>query len=123
TLALDRIHDPVMRDEEAMDIPDEQLDSYYGGSFGIFSGPPKHAAILRFSPQRARWVAEEQWHSDQQGSWLADGSYQLSLPYGDSRELVLDILRYGPDVEVIAPDELRCEVRERLIAALRQYEK
>ena len=123
TLALDRIHDPVMRHEEAMDIPEEQLDSYYGGSFGIFSGPPKHTAILRFCPQRARWVAEEQWHPDQQGSWLDDGSYQLSLPYGDSRELVLDILRYGPDVEVVAPDELRCEVKGRLIAALKQYEK
>ena len=36
---------------------------------------------------------------------------------------VLDILRYGPDVEVMAPDELRREVKGRLIAALKQYEK
>jgi len=123
TLALDRIRDLVMLDDEAMEIPDEQLDRYYSGSFGIFSGPATHTAVLRFTPQRARWVADEQWHPDQQGSWLDDGSYQLSLPYGDSRELVLDILRYGPDVEVIAPEELRREVRERLAAALKQYEK
>ncbi len=123
TLALDRIRDLVMLDDEAMAIPDEQLDRYYSGSFGIFSGPATQTAILRFTPQRARWVAEEQWHPDQQGSRLDDGSYQLSLPYGDSRELVLDILRYGPDVEVIAPDELRREIKERLTAALKQYEK
>jgi proteasome accessory factor C len=36
---------------------------------------------------------------------------------------VLDILRYGPDVEVVAPDELRCEVKKRLKAALKQYEE
>lgn len=68
-------------------------------------------------------MAEEQRHPDQHGSWLNDESYQLSFPYGDSRELVLDILRYGPDVKVLAPDELRSEVKERLIAALKQYEK
>lgn len=123
TLALDRIRDLVMLPDEAMEIPDEQLDRYYSSSFGIFSGPATQTAVLRFTPQRARWVAEEQWHPDQQGSWLDDGSYQLSLPYGDSRELVLDILRYGPDVEVIAPEELRREIKDRLIAALNQYEK
>ncbi len=87
-----------------------------------FSGPATRTAVLRFTPKRARWIAAEQWHPEQQGSWLADGSYQLCLPYGDSRELVLDILRYGPDVEVLAPDDLRREVRARLTAALKQYE-
>ncbi len=123
TLALDRIRDPVMLAEDAMEIPDEQLDRYYSGSFGIFSGPATQTAVLRFTAQRARWVAEEQWHPEQQGSWLNDGSYQLSLPYGDSRELVLDILRYGPDVEVMAPAELRREIKDRLTVALQQYEK
>ena len=123
TLSLDRIRDLVMLDDEAREIPDEQLDRYYSASFGIFSGPATQTAILRFTAQRARWVAEEQWHPEQQGSWLDDGSYQLSLPYGDSRELVLDILRYGPDVEVMAPDALRCEIKDRLIAALQQYKK
>jgi len=123
TLALDRVRDPVMLDDEAREIPDEQLDGYYSGSFGIFSGPATQTAILRFTAQRARWVAEEQWHPDQRGSWLDDGSYELRLPYGDSRELVLDILRYGPDVEVMAPDELRREVKKRLAAALRRYEE
>ncbi|MFH2122997.1 MAG: WYL domain-containing protein [Pseudomonadota bacterium] len=123
TLALDRIRELVVLDDAAREIPDEELDRHYSAAFGIFSGPATQTAILHFTPQRARWVAEEQWHPHQQGSWLADGSYQLSLPYGDSRELVLDILRYGPDVEVMAPDELRGEVKERLIAALKQYEK
>jgi len=36
--------------------------------------------------------------------------------------LVLDILRCGPDVEVIAPKELRKEVKEKLLAALENYQ-
>ncbi|MBV5305720.1 MAG: WYL domain-containing protein [Desulfobulbaceae bacterium] len=123
TFALDRVSEIVLLDETALEIADEELDDHYAGAFGIFSGPATRKAVLRFTPQRARWIAAEQWHPDQQGTWLSDGSYQLCLPYGDSRELVLDILRYGPDVEVVAPDELRCEVRKRLKAALKQYEE
>ncbi|HFQ90317.1 MAG TPA: WYL domain-containing protein, partial [Desulfobulbus sp.] len=60
---------------------------------------------------------------DQQGTFNDDGSYELALPFSDSRELVLDILRYGPDVEVLAPDSLRREIVARLTAALKKYQK
>lgn len=123
TLALDRIRELVVLDDAAREIPDEQLDRHYSAAFGIFSGPATQTAILHFTPQRARWVAEEQWHPDQQGCRLDNGSYELRLPYGDPRELVLDILRYGPDVKVIAPEGLCCEVKKRLAAALRRYEE
>jgi hypothetical protein len=52
---------------------------------------------------------------------LEDGGYELRLPYGDPRELVMDILKYGPDVEVLAPEALRAAVAERLEDAARQY--
>jgi predicted DNA-binding transcriptional regulator YafY len=38
----------------------------------------------------------------------------LSLPFADPRELVMDILRHVPEVEVIAPDDLNEEVARRL---------
>jgi predicted DNA-binding transcriptional regulator YafY len=33
----------------------------------------------------------------------------------------MDILKYGPDVEVVAPPDLRARVAERLAEAVRQY--
>ena len=51
-------------------------------------------------------MAEEQWHPAQEGRWLSDGRYELRVPYSDQRELVMEILRHGPDVQVIAPPEL-----------------
>jgi len=33
----------------------------------------------------------------------------------------MDILKYGPDVQVLAPEELRAEVAARLAAALALY--
>jgi len=43
------------------------------------------------------------------------------LSFSDSRELILEIMRYGPDVEVLEPESLRQQVRERLRQALERY--
>ena len=81
---------------------------------------PARSALLRFTPERARWVADERGHPEQKGRY--DGShYLLEIPYADDRELVLDILKHGPDVEVMAPASLRREVAARLRRAAQQY--
>jgi predicted DNA-binding transcriptional regulator YafY len=36
----------------------------------------------------------------------------LKLPYSDPRELAMDILRYGGDVEELGPPELREMLKE-----------
>ena len=50
-----------------------------------------------------------------------DGSFQLQVPYSDARELLMDILKFGPDVEVLGPASLRKVVMERLQSSLKQY--
>ncbi len=122
SFALERIRDSKVLPETARDIPDAELDAYFGSAYGIFAGQPTQTAVLRFTPERARWIADERWHPQQQGRMLDDGRYELRIPYGDARELIMDILRHGSDVEVVAPEELRREVAERLRAALRIYE-
>jgi predicted DNA-binding transcriptional regulator YafY len=52
---------------------------------------------------------------------LDDGSWELRLPYVDETELVMDLLRQGEQVQVLAPDSLRQAVRQRLAAALAAY--
>jgi len=47
--------------------------------------------------------------------------YELTVPYADERELVGEILRHGPDVEVVGPDSLVEVVRERLERAAGRY--
>jgi predicted DNA-binding transcriptional regulator YafY len=77
--------------------------------------------VLKFTKERSRWVADEVWHPEQQGQQLDDGSYELRIPYRDSRELVMDILRHGPHVVVIEPASLVEEVKKQLSEALRRY--
>lgn len=121
TFALDAITSAEELEQAARELPPEDIEAYHSSAYGIFSGSAKDTAILVFEQQRARWVAAEQWHPQQRSRWLEDGRYELRIPYRHSAELVMDILKYGPDVEVMAPDSLRLEVSERLAAALRRY--
>jgi predicted DNA-binding transcriptional regulator YafY len=122
TFALDAVALARVLDEPAKEVPDSELDAHYASSYGIFAGEPREVAVLRFDPRRARWVSKERWHRDQQGRFLDDGRYELRVPYGNALELVMDILKYGPDVEVMGPVELRREVGRRLRSALAYYE-
>ena len=121
SFSLDAIRDAEAVDEAATEIPDAQLDRELGSGYGIFAGTEVRTAELRFSPVMARWVSRERWHSQQEGQFETDGSYTLKVPYAEERELVMDILRYGPEVEVLGPPELRRSVSIALRSTLSLY--
>ncbi len=122
SFAVDRIAAPQMQDAQAIDRDDAELNQHLAASYGIFSGAPKAWATLRFSPHAARWVADEHWHSQQQGQFLSDGRYELKVPYSNSKELLMDVLKYGPDAEVIAPLSLREEMKILLQLSIGAYQ-
>jgi len=45
----------------------------------------------------------------------------LTIPYKHDTELIQDILKYGPEVEVLAPPQLRQKVKQRLEETLKHY--
>jgi predicted DNA-binding transcriptional regulator YafY len=100
--------------KRARDVSEKSLDATLGSGFGIFSGRQTETAILQFNPKRARWVSREHWHSQQEGDFELDGSYLLRVPYSDPRELIMDILKYGPDVKVLGPETLVAAVKEQI---------
>ena len=123
SFSVDRISGARVLDAEARDIAETQLDEHLAGSYGIFSGPPKGWATIVFSAKSARWVADERWHSQQQGRYLSDGRYELKVPYSTSRELLMDVLHYGSDAEIIEPPSLREQAKSLLQLALSNYER
>ena len=122
SFAVDRISEPKAQDGAALDVPEGELDSHLAGSYGIFSGAPKAWATIVFNARAARWVADEHWHSKQEGRLLADGRYELRVPYSNAKELLMDVMRYGPDAEIVAPPSLREEAKILLRLALSGYE-
>jgi predicted DNA-binding transcriptional regulator YafY len=112
-----------MMEEPAREVQGQELDEVLGSGYGIFSGRPTQWAQLRFTPARARWVSIEAWHPDQRSRFEVDGSYLLEIPYSDDRELVMDILKHGPEVEVVAPPALRQRVKDLLNDTIKRYNR
>lgn len=121
SFSLENISQPHIRDDLAIDVPDNELDQILTSGYGIFSGKTVQWATLRFTPERARWVATEQWHPAQKGEWDSAGHWMLQIPYSDDRELVMDILRHTPEVEVLAPEELRTRVMEKMRVGMTRW--
>ncbi len=112
--AIDGIRDAVTLDVAADEIANERLESHLATSYGIVHGDGANElqwARLRFTADRARWVAAEVWHPEQRGRLEANGRYTLEVPYRDDRELLLEIVKHAGEVEVLGPAELREKVR------------
>ncbi len=121
SFALERIRGMAMLDSDSLDLPAEEISEHFDQAFGIFSGPVRETAVLRFKAEAARWAAEEAWHPEQQSEWLEDGRWELRLPIGHQRELIMSILSYGADIEVVQPTSLRAGVIEAIGAMQAVY--
>ncbi len=119
--SVDAVKQAEILDKRAKDVADKRLDEVLGSGYGIFSGENVSWATLRFSPERSRWVSSERWHQNQQAKISKDGSLELKVPYADDRELIMDILKYGGDCQVIEPKALRERVVTELKRGLSQY--
>jgi predicted DNA-binding transcriptional regulator YafY len=120
--SVERVQSASELPARAEDIAERELDRYFASAYGIFAGRADKTAVLRFTAERARWVADERWHPQQAGRFLEDGSYELRLPYREEHELVMDILRFGGDVVVLEPASLREAAVTALVAALGSYD-
>ncbi|MCZ7601102.1 MAG: WYL domain-containing protein [Gammaproteobacteria bacterium] len=59
SFSLDRISHPRANGDAARDIEESNLDRHFASAYGIFAGEANEVAVLRFTRERARWVAEE----------------------------------------------------------------
>jgi predicted DNA-binding transcriptional regulator YafY len=121
SFAVDAIASARLLDTPSRDLADAELDAVLRAGYGIFGGASTQSAVLRFTADAARWVAHETWHPAQRGRLEPDGSYVLEIPYSQDAELVMDILRHGANVEVLAPAGLRARVAAAVEATLARY--
>jgi predicted DNA-binding transcriptional regulator YafY len=121
--ALDRIETAEFERGEFQKVPKDRLDAFFGESYGIFTGPADKRAVIDFTGIAARAVSREKWHPKQGGEWRDESIYRLVIPYGHSRELIMDVLRWGDEAEVIEPKELREAVVTMVEKMKKNYEK
>ncbi|MDX8401094.1 MAG: WYL domain-containing protein [Mariprofundaceae bacterium] len=107
SFALERIEAVEPLDACCHECSEAMLDRHLATGFGIFGGEPDKLARIRFTEKAARWVRDEEWHPHQQMRELPDGGIELAIPYANPTELIMEIARWGPEAEALAPASLR----------------
>lgn len=90
-------------------------------AFGLFSGKANQIAVLHFAPEVAHWVKHEQWHPEQKDKKLTNGGLERRIPYYIDTELQSEILRFGEQIQVVEPRNLRESIINRLRLAINKY--
>ena len=104
--------------EERFDWPEDfDLTRYLDSGFAMIRGREPIDVEIVFDEYQARWIRERgKVHPTEEREEMADGGLRIRL-----RVTALDgvrryVMQYGSHAEVIAPEELRREIREEIEA-------
>ena len=119
--ALSRIHTADVLAAAAKSIARSRLDRHFATAYGIFSGTPTETARIRFTGIAAREVAAQSWHPRQKIRHLSPDTIEIAIPCNNTTELIMDVLKWGDNAEVIAPPALRTAVAEIVEKCAKKY--
>lgn len=98
----------------------QELDSHLNSAFGIFKGKEHVTASILFTGFAAEIIARQRWHKDQKIEKTEAGII-LHIPVNDDREIMMKVLQYGSNAQVLAPERLKEKVKKEAAAILQRY--
>lgn len=110
-----------IEEEGFLQRPKEEWYPHLKNTFGIFQNRDCFNVVLRFTPERARWVKGELWHENQTEEVLPDGALIRTLPVSHEAEILMEVLKHGSQVEVLEPEWLKEKVVQENLASLKKY--
>lgn len=109
TFALDRVVGLDAINETFERNADFNAEAYFRDSFGITvvnNGKPEKV-VIKFNAAQAKFIKTQPLHPSQKIIKESATEFRIQLNVTVSIELVMHLMSYGPDAEVIAPDSLR----------------
>jgi predicted DNA-binding transcriptional regulator YafY len=101
----------------------EEWQPFLQNTFGIFQNHNSFNVVLRFSPERSRWIKGEMWHEAQTEVVQDDGSLVRTIPVSHEQEIMMEILKHGSHVEVLEPGWLREKIINEMYDAAKNYKE
>ena len=97
--------------------PEEELAS----SFGVWIDGDPVEVVLRFDKDFKRYIQRKKWHQSQKDKHLKDGRLEVSFKINGLEGIKYWIYRWIPNVEVVAPKELKDMIHNDLKKALKKF--
>jgi len=115
--ALDRILDlQIVENVQFIKNEDIDFEDYFKDVIGVTIPKPevtKQRIILQFSEKQYPYVTSKPMHHSQ--AIVNDEERTIAIEVRPNYELEQQILSFGPDVEVLAPDSYRKYIKEKII--------
>ncbi len=120
--ALDRIEEYSLSDKPFIKNESVDFSTYFDDVIGV-SVPyddniVTEEIVLRFSPKRFPYVVSKPIHHTQK---ILNEPYTISIKVRPNRELSQQIFSFIPDIEVVAPERFRNEIRDKIQENLKKY--
>ena len=100
---------------------DFDFEAYFRDIIGVSIEKDKEVAHIRlkFSPSRLPYVISKPIHHSQYVENEAEGI--MTLDVIPNKELISELIWFGEDVEVLSPDSLREEIKEKIARMYQKY--
>src|SRR5580693_7507722 len=100
---------------------DFDIDTVLGAAWAIWQGTGDDRVVLRFTPEARQWVDESPWPAHAKRTDLPNGGVEVRLDVAGEVEMRPWVMRWGANVEVIAPESLRKHIAESHTSAAALY--
>jgi len=109
-------NDPISEELKRTNLK-EKID----GTHGIFIANGVYKVKLKFKSEMIDFVKEQVWFPGQKMTENKNGELFLEFPVSDLREILREILCFGPSVEVLEPGELRDLIKQKITGMYSMY--
>ncbi len=117
-LAVQRILQ-VEKTDRTFTIPQDRLDAT-PQTFGLMKEEPFRVRVS-FGRDAAVYVRERKWSEDQTISPASEGGIILEFTATSRPEVISWVLGFGPEASLLAPEDLREEIKEAVEKMLKSY--
>lgn len=99
---------------ESFDKSKFNIKQYLKNTWSIDRGEKNTRFVVRFSPEVARYIKEEELFVHPRMVDEKDGSLLFEVTINNEKEFLKWVLQYGPDAEILEPQSVRAQMKERL---------
>jgi predicted DNA-binding transcriptional regulator YafY len=123
SFSLDRIQSIEIGSEKFERSEDFNLEKMYQYSFGVINSPNTQPdkIILSFTPFQGKYVKNLALHHSQTPLIDTDKEYRISLEMHITHDFIMELLSLGDQVQVISPESLINDIRDRHKQAYLKY--
>lgn len=102
--------------------PDDfDLEDYFSSSVSISRGDESFDALVRFTGPAMTLITERRWHPTQRIIDRSDKYMLVKFHISDAIGLKQWVRSFGQHAELLAPEPLRCQLRDELLATSALY--